>query len=215
LSTRLTIGTLPRRLEARLDEPPGAVRAAVVLCHPHPAYGGDMDNGVVVAVAEALRADDVAVLRFNFGGVGRSEGVASGGDVEVGDVRVAIAALAARLPDVPRALVGYSFGAWAALRAVLAAPDVRGVVAIGPPLAFLDWTFLGDVPPPVDVVVGTRDQFCPADRLARVVAASGGRIVVHAVPEADHFFAGDEVRVAALVVDALRPLAAALTPSGA
>ena len=196
----LAIGRPPRMLEADLALPPGPPRAGAVVCHPHPQYGGDMENAVVVAAAAMLVAAGVAVLRFNFGGVGRSTGVSGGGEAEVTDVRAAFDALAGRLADqVPLVLVGYSFGAWAALRAAADGCPARRIVAIGPPLAFLDWGFLGTLAVPVDVVVGDRDQFCDAARLGRLSAGIGRRII----RGADHFFGGREAEVGAAVVDCL------------
>jgi alpha/beta superfamily hydrolase len=76
-------------LEGRLSIPAGATRAAVV-CHPHPQYGGDMDNSVVVATAAALGRRGIATLRFNFRGVGQSEGSYGEGVAELGDARAAV-----------------------------------------------------------------------------------------------------------------------------
>jgi len=159
-----------------------------------------MENAVVVAAAAALVAVGVAVLRFNFGGVGRSTGVSGGGEEEVTDVRTAFDALATRFAGgTPLVLVGYSFGAWAALRAAADGCPARRLVAIGPPLAFLDWTFLGALAAPVDVVVGDRDQFCDAAGLGHLPARIGRRII----GGADHFLGGREVEVAAAVADCL------------
>jgi alpha/beta superfamily hydrolase len=203
----LVVGAAPRALEALLAEPPAGARAGAVLCHPHPAYGGDMHNAVVVAVARALAASGVAVLRFNFGGVGRSQGAWGGGPPEVEDACAAVRALAARVaPQTPLVLVGYSFGAWVALRAAREVGDVRRVVAIGPPLDFLDWTFLEELVQPVTFIVGERDQFCAPERLARVLEAGGTRMVRLAVRGADHFLVGCEDEVAALVVRSLADL---------
>src|SRR5437899_2083890 len=111
----LTINTGQRALEGRLAAPATATRAGAVLCHPHPEYGGSMDNAVVVTVAAALVAGGFATLRFNFGGVGQSEGAFSGGPVEIDDARAALGVLAEMLrPGDPIILVGYSFGAWVA-----------------------------------------------------------------------------------------------------
>jgi hypothetical protein len=196
----LAIGRPPRVLEADLALPAGAPRAGAVVCHPHPQYGGDMENAVVVAAGAALVAAGIAALRFNFGGVGRSTGVSGGGASEVADVRAAFDALAARLgAGVPLALVGYSFGAWAALRAAADGCPARRIVAIGPPLAFLDWSFLGALGVPVDVLVGDRDQFCDAARLGQLPAGIGRRII----RGADHFFGGHEAEVAPAVADCL------------
>jgi hypothetical protein len=199
----IEVGSPPRRLDGRVSVPAGAAGGAV-LCHPHPEYGGDMDNSVVTMVARALAAAGRASLRFNFGGVGRSQGHYGGGDAEVDDVRAALAALATRLPPgAPRALVGYSFGAWVALRAACDTDAVGAVVAIAPPLAFFDWGFLGTLRVPTTFVVGDRDQYCPPDRLAAVHTAHRERIRVRAVPGADHYLGGREAEVATAVLAAL------------
>jgi alpha/beta superfamily hydrolase len=204
----LTIKTSQRELEARLAAPATPARAGVVVCHPHPEYGGSMDNAVVVRVAGALVAGGFVTLRFNFGGVGRSGGGFSGGPAEVDDAQAALGALAGTLhPGDPLVLVGYSFGAWVALRAAAEALAPRHVVAIGPPLDFLDWSFVDAVSTPITFVVGERDQFCAAARLSRVLAAHAGRIDVRTIAGADHFFVGREDEVAEAVTDALRSVA--------
>jgi alpha/beta superfamily hydrolase len=192
----LTIGRPPRALAAHLEAPDGPVRGGAVVCHPHPQYGGDMDNPVVVAVARALARDGVAALRFDFGEF-------SGGTAEVADARTALDALGRELPSgTPLALVGYSFGAWVALRAAHEGAPVEHVVAVGPPLAFLDWAFLGALRRRATFVVGDHDQFCDRARLGRVP----GGIARHVLVGADHFLAGREGEVAAVVVAELRTL---------
>jgi alpha/beta superfamily hydrolase len=162
-----------------------------------------MDTAVVAAVAAALAAAGRRVLRFNFGGVGRSGGAYTGGPGEVDDVRTALAALAARLPSgAPRALVGYSFGAWVAAQAAAAA-DVERLVAIAPPIDLLDFGCLIAVGCPVVCLAGDRDQYCAAAALGAVAARSGGRVVARTLAGADHFLAGREAEVAALAVAAL------------
>jgi hypothetical protein len=202
-STFLTIGEPPRRLEAVLHPAAGTVRAGVVVCHPHPQYGGDMENAVVLAVTAALARAGVAALRFNFGGVGRSEGAWDDGRAEQCDVGAAEAALTAHLPvGVPSGVVGYSFGAWVGARAATGLPRVAHVVAIAPPLAFFDWGFVERLRPPLTVVVGDRDQYCSRDALERL-AASAPRLRTTVIAGADHFFVGVEDAVARAVVDAL------------
>ena len=94
------------RLEARLARPE-APKAGLVICHPHPLYGGDMDNPVVVKVAELAQGAGMATLRFNFRGVGASGGVHGGGEGERDDVAAALAMLAGRLPaESPIGLAG-------------------------------------------------------------------------------------------------------------
>jgi alpha/beta superfamily hydrolase len=184
-----------------LHEPATAPRAAAVVCHPHPQYGGDMDNGVVVAVTDALVDAGVAALRFNFGGAGRSTGSFDDGRAEQCDVGAAEAALAARVPEgTPLVVVGYSFGAWVGAMAAQGLPRVTRVVAVAPPLAFFDWDFAKTLRQPLRIVVGDRDQYCPAAALDRLVA-HGIRTTVF--PGVDHFFGGVETWVGRSVVELL------------
>src|SRR5262245_51195760 len=100
------------RLDGRLAGGPGA-RAGLVVWHPHPVYGGDMDSPVVVRTAEVGREAGVATLRFNYRGVGTSEGSYDNGVGEQEDIRAALNTLRAQLaPGAPLGLAGYSFGAW-------------------------------------------------------------------------------------------------------
>lgn len=195
----LVIGEPGRRLDARLSCPSPACAGAVV-CHPHPQYGGTMDDAVVMAVVETLARSGWATLRFNFGRE------FTNGPAELGDVRVALDVLADRVRDVPLALVGYSFGAWVAVQvAAGASTRVCHVVAVGPPLAFFAWDFLDALAVPISFVVGDRDQFCPASRLAAV--REGRSIELRTIAGADHFFGGRWDEVGATVADVLRPLA--------
>jgi alpha/beta superfamily hydrolase len=197
---RITIGREPRTLHAVLDEPARAPRGGAVLCHPHPDYGGDMHNAVVVAASRAIAGSGRTALRFDFGhGVGRDEAAA------IADTRIALDVLAASLPaGAPLALVGYSFGAWIACRTVAAgAPLVTRVVAIAPPLDLVDATTLVPLAVPVRIVVGDRDAYCSRGRVHALEEASAGLVRADIVHGADHFFADREDEVAALVLAAL------------
>jgi uncharacterized protein len=194
----LTIGRPPRTLAACLELADATPHAGAIVCHPHPQYGGDMENAVVVAIARALARVGISALRFDFGDF-------SGGSAEVEDARTALAALRDVLPAAaPLALVGYSFGAWVALRAAHEGAEVARVVAVGPPLAFLDWAFLPALRVPVAFVVGDADKYCDSGRLRRVAET----IRVRVLAGADHFFVGREADVAAAVVTELGTLSA-------
>lgn len=197
------IGASPRRLDARLATPAGAATGAVV-CHPHPEYGGTMDSSVVVAVVRALTRAGVATLRFDFGGVGESEGRYDDGVAEVDDVLAAVAALGDALPGGARlAVVGYSFGALVGTRAATRSPRIARVVAIAPPTSFLPWDFAAQLRVPLTIVVGDHDQYCPPDARRALEASAGGGAQTIVLAGADHFLAGREDEVAAAVVTAL------------
>jgi alpha/beta superfamily hydrolase len=183
----LTVGA-DLSLEARLALPPSPT-AGVVICHPHPLYGGDMENPVVVRVQEVCAGLGLATLRFNFRGVGASGGVHGGGVGEQEDAAAALDTLAKAIGGGALAIAGYSFGA--RIAALVGGRDGRigGVALIAPPLAMYDFGFLEDTRVPTLVVAGTRDQYCPPDDFARFTA---GRpwVTATAIEGADHFFFG-------------------------
>ena len=184
-------------LEGRLAIPGGATDGAVI-CHPHPQYGGDMDNLVVVAIANALRAAGLATLRFNFRGVGGSDGSFDGGRGERDDTRAALSALRERLGVESPALIGYSFGAMIALAV---ADNTMRLAAIAPPLTLASAAVPGAAA--TLLVVGDHDAFCPLAALTETAAGwPKTRIVV--LDGADHFFAGQAARIGAEVASFLR-----------
>jgi uncharacterized protein len=174
-------------LDGDLARPAGA-RAAAVLCHPHPAYGGDRHNIVVDALFRGLPAAGIAALRFDFRGAG------AGGQE---DVLAALDRLAAEVPVVPLWLVGYSFGADVALG--VDDPRAAGWVAVAPPLRFgrTPAPAQGD-PRPALVLVPEHDAYSPPAR-TRAATASWPAVTVEVVPMADHFLAGAAGNVAATV----------------
>jgi alpha/beta superfamily hydrolase len=182
------------RLEGMLAAPDGAERASVI-CHPHPQYGGDMDNNVVVAVAMALRDSGVATLRFNFRGVCGSEGTHGNMVGETDDAQAAVAFLreATGLPSA--ALVGYSFGAAVGLRAGYDHPGVDCLVGIAPPVSMFDIGFLSQREGPLLFIAGTADPFCPAGELERQMDDLHIRAELICISGADHFFFGYEHRL--------------------
>ncbi len=191
-------------LDARIGVPAGAT-AGVVVCHPHPQYGGSMENDLVVRLGEAFRLRGLATLRFDFRGVGASGGRYDDGRGEVDDVHAAAAVLRARL-DVDRvALVGYSFGSVMALRAGVAVPEhATGVVAIAPPVRMIGLDFLAGCPLPLAFVTGDRDQFCPLATIESVRERFAPASTLSLVPGADHFFGGHLDALAARVAELVR-----------
>ena len=178
-------------LDARLAIPEGAA-AGVALSHPHPLYGGDMENPVVIRAAEVCQEAGLATLRFNFRGVGASTGEHDEGRGEEDDLRSALAELRAALPaGAGVAAAGYSFGATITAR-VAARTPLTGVALIAPPLAVRGLEHLGDLAGyggPLLVVAGTADTYCPPEALARL-GQTLPKATVRSVDGADHFFFG-------------------------
>ena len=183
----LTVGP-DLSLEALLALPPSPP-AGVVICHPHPLYGGDMENPVVVRVQEVCAGLGLATLRFNFRGVGASGGVHGGGVGEQDDAAAALDALAKAMGGGTLAIAGFSFGS--RIAALVGSRDGRvgGIALIAPPLAMSDFGFLEDIRVPTLAVAGTRDQYCPSDEFARFTAARPW-IKAATIEGADHFFFG-------------------------
>jgi alpha/beta superfamily hydrolase len=175
-------------LEARLA-PVANPKGGFVVCHPHPLYGGDMDNPVVIRAAEVAQAAGYATLRFNFRGAGASEGVHDKGGGEQEDVRAAMAALATHLPAGSRVgVMGYSFGAAMAARATRPSVPEAPLGLIAPPLGMYDFDFLQTSPGRLLLVAGTADSHCPVEALNRLAAITSAEERI--IEGADHFFFG-------------------------
>jgi alpha/beta superfamily hydrolase len=164
----------------------------VVVCHPHPQYGGSMDNNVVDALVDHLQAAGAAALRFNFRGVGRSQGAYGNLVGECADARAAVALLRRRTGLRTVTLAGYSFGAMVALRVGHEDPGVDRLVAVAPPLAFFELDFLSACRKPILLVAGTRDSYCPAEAFRRAAESLPEAARAETVAGADHFFGGFE-----------------------
>jgi alpha/beta superfamily hydrolase len=177
------------RLEGKLAVSDGS-NAGLVLCHPHPLYGGDMENPVIVRAADVAREASLATLRFNFRGVGGSAGAYGHGEAEGEDVTAALDVLADRMRGRARlGLVGYSFGAWVAARVTAGDPRVAGLCLIAPPLAMFDFAGLDGSRGAPLLVAGTRDPYCSVADLERLAARLPGAEAVM-IEGADHFFFG-------------------------
>ncbi len=179
------------RLEALLMHPEAPPVAAAVVCHADPLQGGIMHFKPVFRTAKALQEEGLAALRFNFRGVGRSEGTHDDGRGEQDDVRAALDELARRFPGLPLVAGGFSFGSSMALRVGLADPRVRAVFALGLPLGRMhDTAFLNGSRKPRLFVQGAMDEFGPEASLRAVVEPLPPPRDIVVVPESDHFFTG-------------------------
>ncbi len=182
------------KLEGRLAAPlrTGA-GAGVVICHPHPLYGGSMENNVVRALSRALAEKGIAVLCFNFRGVGRSEGAHDGGRGEIDDALAAIDFMAERNAIDPGrlGLAGYSFGGAVALSAAVRSGRIRAVAAVSPP----EIPDLSNCDKPRLVLCGSVDALIPASSILRheeMIIGPDAAGAVEVIEGADHFWHGHE-----------------------
>jgi len=174
--------------------------AGAVICHPHPRYGGSMNNNVVLGVEAALADADFTTLRFNFRGVGRSRGTFSGGEGECEDVTRAVEFLAADTSVGKIYVVGYSFGAMVGLRAATRDRRVAAAVGIAPPTVMDPCEFLISFAKPLLLIAGSQDEYCDAALLRGYVERIGAALArLEIIPGADHFFLGYESRIGELV----------------
>jgi alpha/beta superfamily hydrolase len=176
------------RLDGDLTVPVGeAPLAGVVLCHPHPRFGGDRHNAVVNALFTALGESGAAVLRFDFRGVNGSEGEHDDGIGERLDVAAAVDALALAI-DAPIWIAGYSFGAAVGLD--VAHPRIDGWLAVAPPLAVMPGARVAASDHrPKHLLIAGHDQFSPPE--ATTDATRDWRNTTSTVlGTADHFLAG-------------------------
>jgi hypothetical protein len=179
------------RLEALLEEPEEqSPQLAVLLCHPHPQFGGTMHNKVVYRLARGLRAAGAVVLRFNFRGVGASGGEYGDMVGETEDARMALGWLRERYPELPFALAGFSFGARAITELGCATEGARFLLAAGFSTRLGSTAYLGTCTAPKVFVQSTHDQFAPRDEFERAYAEFAEPKRVVWIEAADHFFAG-------------------------
>ena len=161
----------------------------VVISHPHPLYGGEMRNQVVGLIQEVFSGKGWTTLRFNFRGVGRSQGEYDEGVGEQEDVRAAVRYLK-ELGIKEIFLAGYSFGAWVNAQAALGHPDVAGSILVAPPQAMMDFSFLKDDRQTRLVIAGERDDYGPVEEILKIAERMNPSPPVIVIPGADHFFSG-------------------------
>lgn len=192
-------------LEGQLDLPDeGAATptAGVVICHPHPQYGGEMTNNVVMAVSSSVVAYGLAALRFNFRGAGRSGGSYDNGIGEQSDALAALQALAAgsvsdELPDGLRVgLAGYSFGGGVALGAARAALGLAALALISPAIGDdASPETLSALTMPKLIATGEADNFATVERVRGLAGMLPGATEIYIAPQTDHFWWNEEMNL--------------------
>ena len=186
------------KLEAELTMPTEAATGAAVLAHPHPQQGGNMRSIVPGTLFAELPRSGIAALRFNFRGVGESEGAYDNGRGEQRDVIAAVDRLESL--GVPIILAGWSFGADVSL--AVGDDRIRGWFAAAPPLRSIDPDTMAAAtdPRPKLLAVPERDQFCPP-AYAAAVTADWPSCRIEVIAGADHFFVGRTDRLTPLCLE--------------
>ena len=164
---------------------------AVVITHPHPLYGGNMHNNVVMAISQAYQKQGYTTLRFNFRGVGGSQGSHADGVGEQEDVRAAIAYLA-DLGVKQIDLAGYSFGAWVNGNLGCAGDGIANMVMVSPPVAFIDFASVSTLDCLKLIITGSRDDIAPAEMIRQSYPEWNAEAHFEVIDGADHFYGGYE-----------------------
>jgi alpha/beta superfamily hydrolase len=205
-------------LEALLDEPavgadlgqtPTPIRAAVVFAHPHPQYGGTMHTKAVYQGAKGLTRIGCTVLRFNFRGVGASEGVFDKGEGEMDDFRAALNYMALQYPTTRLWAAGFSFGAWVALETGATDDRVSALIGIAPPVATSVSGMAYEFPntlactKPKFFVQGEADEVCPLEGMWTFYGKLHEPKELVVIDAADHLFEGKTPEVGEALEDLL------------
>ena len=196
-------------LEGILNMPEGSGPfPTAIICHPHPLFGGSMDNNVVNSLFSALSQASFILLKFNFRGVGGSEGEFSHGMGEQEDVCAAISFVSSvTVVDMKKiAIVGYSAGAAFGLPVGFKDNRIKALVAISPPLDMSDFEFLRNYLKPKLLISGGQDDFTPSSHFLKFCQMLPEPREYHIIEAADHFWWGYEDIIAAKVTAFLKSL---------
>lgn len=181
------------RVEGRYHEPPRENAPVALILHGHPRAGGSMQDRVTVKLYQIFQRYGFATLRFNFRGLGRSQGTFDNGIGELSDAASALDYLQAMNPNAEQCWVaGFSFGAWIGMQLLMRRPEIDGFIAISPPANHYDLSFLAPCPASGLVLYGTKDAVAPAADVERVVSRirtqKNIKVDYEPVEGADHFY---------------------------
>lgn len=187
-------------LEGQLDFPGDTdPQAVVVVCHPHPLHGGTLQNKVAHTLSRAFVAQEFAALRFNFRGVGKSEGEFDDGNGELADALSAVNYLRGRYPGLDLWLAGFSFGAAVSIRAA-SKTDAAGLVAVAPAaFRFADQAPLQPACPWL-IVHGEDDELVDVNDTIEWVSSIATGAELRVFPDTTHFFHGQLIKLREVVV---------------
>lgn len=182
---RMPLGSLD--LPEAQPRPP---RAAVIIGHPHPLHGGTMHTKAVFQTAKAFCRLGCAVLRFNFRGVGTSEGTFGNGLGEVEDYWACLEFMASRFPGTPLWAAGVSFGSWVALSAGADDERVTTLIGLAMPTEMYDFSRAAQSDKPKYFVHGEHDEICPLKSMREFYAHAAEPKELAVIEASNHLFDG-------------------------
>jgi len=196
------------RLEGRYHHSKIPNAPVALLLHPHPQHGGTMSNKVVYALYQSFVKRGFSALRFNFRGVGRSQGVFDNGQGELSDAATALDWMQAHNPNARKCWIGgFSFGAWVAMQLMMRRPEISGFISVAPPANIHDFSFLAPCPASGLIVHGDKDDIVPivsVEKLAQKLKKQKNiEIDYRVLKGGDHFLQDHCIDLMAMVDDYL------------
>ena len=181
------------RIEGRYNHSKLPNAPVAVLLHPHPQHGGTMNNKVIFNLYQAFVRRGFSTLRFNFRGVGRSQGSFDRGEGELSDAAAALDWLQTFNANAMSCwIAGFSFGAWIGMQLLMRRPEITGFISVAPPANIFDFSFLAPCPASGLIVHGNQDDIVPVESVNKLVDKlshqRGIKIEYRVIPGANHFF---------------------------
>lgn len=194
------------RLEGRYHHSKKPNAPIALLLHPNPQHGGTMNNKVVYALYQSFVERGFSSLRFNFRGVGRSQGKFDSGIGEMSDAASALDWMQTHNPNATSCwIAGFSFGAWIAMQLMMRRPEISGFIAVATPASMYDFSFLAPCPASGMIIHGTKDDIVPiasVEKLRQKLSAQKNIVIDYRTLEgADHFFSTQLPLVSDMVGD--------------
>ncbi|MGC6511643.1 MAG: alpha/beta hydrolase [Parvibaculales bacterium] len=181
------------RLEGRYKQQPEKGAPIAMILHPLPQLGGNMNNPVTYQLYQTFQQRGFTVMRFNFRGVGRSQGDFDHGIGELSDAATALDWLQSFNPDAQQCwIAGYSFGAWIGMQLLMRRPEISGFISVSPPANLYDFSFLAPCPTSGLITHGDEDKIVPQEDVEKMVerlqAQRGIEIAYEIIKGANHFY---------------------------
>jgi uncharacterized protein len=190
------------RLEGRYHHSKATNAPIGLILHPHPQHGGTMNNRIVYSIYQTFVRRGFSTLRFNFRGVGRSQGSFDRGEGELSDAASALDWLQTYNPNAQACwIAGFSFGAWIGMQLLMRRPEIDGFIVLAPPANLYDFSFLAPCPSSGLILHGAQDTIVPGESVQKLVTKLSNqrdiKIDFRLIDGADHFFhdKGDKLAV--------------------